>query len=108
MVYFFGGYEIDEELFEIRRSGERIAVSPRVFDAVLFLLGNQHRVVTKHELLQAVWAGVRVSDDALNQAIRKARRLLGGPEAIQTVRGRGYRFVGEASVAQSSCSDTTT
>lgn len=99
MVYFFGGYEIDDALFEVRRSGERISVSPRVFDAMLFLIRNQHRVVTKHELLQVVWAGVLVSDDALNQAIRKARRLLGGHQAIQTVRGRGYRFTGGASIA---------
>ncbi len=99
MIYWFGGYEIDDELFEVRKAGVPIPISPRVFDTVLFLVRNQHRVVTKDELLERVWAGIAVTDDALNQAIRKARRVLGDPRTIQTVRGRGYRFAAAACVS---------
>jgi DNA-binding winged helix-turn-helix (wHTH) protein len=95
-VHVFGDLEVDEDLFELRARGRPLPVTPKVFDTVAFLVHNRHRVVTKDELRAAVWRGVVVTDDALQQVIRRARRLLdpraGGAAVIDTVRGRGYRF----------------
>jgi transcriptional activator of cad operon len=98
MVYRFGQWEIDEELFELRLRGAPVSAAPKVFDTLLVLFTNRHRVVTKSELLALVWKGSVVTDDALSFTVRKARRILSeAPDGgtIATVRGRGYRFVCE-------------
>lgn len=94
MLYLFDEFELDDDLFEIRRNGVKLPVSPKVFDTVALLIRNRHRVVTKAELITCVWRGSSVTEDAIVQAIRKARRLLFGASEppIETVRGRGYRF----------------
>jgi DNA-binding winged helix-turn-helix (wHTH) protein len=94
MLHQFWDYEVDENLFEVRWRGQPLSVAPKVFDILILLIRNQHRVVTKEELLGAVWPETRVTDDALNQAIRRARLLFSNrsPSPIRTVRGRGYRF----------------
>jgi len=82
-------------LFEVRWRGGPITIAPKAFDTLAFLIRNQHRVVTKPELLANVWKGSCVTDDALGNAIRKARQALAqvrSAETIETVRGRGYRF----------------
>jgi DNA-binding winged helix-turn-helix (wHTH) protein len=96
MLYQFGQWELDEELFELRLRGAPVSAAPKVFDTLLILFRNRHRVVTKSELLALVWKGSVVTDDALSFAVRKARRILSeAPEGgtIETIRGRGYRFV---------------
>jgi DNA-binding winged helix-turn-helix (wHTH) protein len=94
MLHSFEDYEVDENLFEVRWRGQPLSVAPKVFDTLLVLIRNQHRVVTKRELLSTVWPETRVTDDALNQTIRRVRRLFSNcsQSPIQTVRGRGYRF----------------
>ncbi len=93
----FGDYELDLARFELRRGGGRIRVQPRVLDLLVYLIRNHERVVSKEELLDRVWRGVAVSETALTHAVKEARRAVrddGDRQAvIQTVRGRGYRFV---------------
>jgi len=89
--YAFDDFELDVPLFEIRQRGVKLAAPPRVFDLILCLVRNSDRVVTKTELLNTVWADCSVTNDALVQTVRRARGLLG--PSIQTIRGRGYRFV---------------
>lgn len=93
--YAFDDFELDVPLFEIRHRGVKLSAPPRVFDLILCLVRNCERVVTKAELLSTVWADCSVSNDALVQTIRRARGILGGSvhPSIQTIRGRGYRFV---------------
>lgn len=95
-VHVYREFEIDELLFQIRRYGVRLKVSPLVFDLVVHLLKNQNRIVTKEELRHVVWHGLKVSDGAIDQAIHKARRLFvsraSASSPIRTERGRGYRF----------------
>lgn len=97
MVHLYSEYEFDESLFEIRRGGVRLEAPPRVFDVVLYLYRNRHRVVSKKELRSSIWSGLAVTDGAIEQAIRKSRLLFesGSSTAspIRTVRRRGYRFV---------------
>jgi len=95
MRYTFDDFEVDARLFEVRHRGVKLQAPPRVFDLLLVLVRNSDRVVTKSELVTALWPQCRVSDDALLQTIRRARRLLGVSvqSSIETIRGRGYRFV---------------
>lgn len=88
---------IDPATFELRRKGRRVKLEPRVFDVLMHLIEHRSRVVTKLELLDALWPGEAVSDSVLPRCIAAARRAVGDTRTrqrvIQTVHGRGYRFV---------------
>jgi TolB-like protein len=99
VVLVFGDYRLDLERRELRRGGELVAIEPRAFDLLAFLVGRRDRVVTKDDLLEGVWGGRIVSDSALTTRINAVRRALGDDGAaqrlIRTVTGKGVRFVGE-------------
>src|SRR5262245_56817005 len=99
MVYLFGDCELDSERRDLRRHGTAVHVEPQVFDVLQYLVRNRDRVVTKDELLQAVWNGRAVSDDALTSRIGAARRAIGDTgeqqKLIRTLPRRGFRFVGK-------------
>ncbi|TXI52484.1 MAG: transcriptional regulator [Mycolicibacterium mageritense] len=96
----FDAFSLDLPRYELRRNGIAIQMEPQVFDVLTVLVSNHRRVVTKHELLDAVWGGRFVSESALTSRIKAVRRALGDDGAsqryIRTVRGRGYQFVGVA------------
>jgi len=101
----FGGFEADEERFELRRRGQVVPVHRRVLDTILFLARSGGRLVTRRDLIAGPWQGIVVSDAAIGQAIMHARRALEDPELphayILTVRGKGFRWRAEtASVAE--------
>ena len=83
---------------ELRRGSELIAVEPQVFDLLVYLAQNPDRVVTKNELLQAVWDGRVVSESAINNRVNAARRAIGdsgeAQRLILTVPRKGFRFIG--------------
>jgi pimeloyl-ACP methyl ester carboxylesterase/DNA-binding winged helix-turn-helix (wHTH) protein len=97
MVYRFEDCELDPARFELRREGETIHVERQVFDVLAYLLAHHDRVVTKAELLDAVWGDRFVSDSALTSRLKAARRAIGDDgrdqRLISTVYGVGYRFV---------------
>jgi DNA-binding winged helix-turn-helix (wHTH) protein/tetratricopeptide (TPR) repeat protein len=97
MVHAFGECELDEELFQLRRRGKVVKIEPKVFNVLAYLLAHRQRVVSKDELLDAVWPGQVVSESVLPKCVATARRAVGDararPKVIQTVHGRGYRFV---------------
>lgn len=99
MIHAFAGCELDEELFQLRRRGRPVKLEPKAFDLLLHLLRNRDRVVSKGELLQAVWPQAAVSESVLPSCVGAVRRAVGDDRArgrvIQTVHGRGYRFVAE-------------
>ena len=99
MVYVFGDCEIDEARFELRRRGAVVKVEPKTFDVLSYLIKCADRVVSKDELLDAVWPGQTVSESVLPKCVAAARRAVGTArgrgEVIQTVHGRGYRFVAD-------------
>ena len=105
MIARFGGFEADEERFELRRRGQVVPVHRRVLDTILFLARSGGRLVTRRDLIAGPWQGIVVSDAAIGQAIMHARRALEDPELphayILTVRGKGFRWRAEtASVAE--------
>src|SRR5215472_288200 len=97
MVYDFGECELDEELYQLRRRGAVIKVEPKVFDLLVHLVRHRDRVLSKDDLLDAIWPGETVSESVLPHCVASARRAIGddrvAQRAIQTVHGRGYRFV---------------
>ena len=99
MILAFDNCEIDCETLELRRDGVPVHVEPQVFDVLSYLVGHRHHVVSKDELIQAVWSGRVVSDDAITSRINAARRAIGdtGKEQrfIRTVPRRGFRFIGD-------------
>lgn len=97
MIYTFGGRELDTDTYELRSAGESLKLEPQVFDVLVHLVVHRDRVVTKEELLDAVWGDRFVSESALTSRIKDARRVVGddgsSQHTIKTFHGRGYRFV---------------
>ena len=99
MIYRFGDYALDTANYELRRSGERVAIEPQVFNVLKHLIRNRDQVVSKEDLIGAVWDGRAISDTTLSSRIFAARRAVGdtgeAQAVIRTVPRRGFRFVGE-------------
>lgn len=97
MLYRFADYVLDVDLRELRRSGERVALEPLVFDLLEFLIRNRNAIVSKAALIEGVWDGRIVSDSTLNSRMSAARNAVGdngkAQRIIRTVSRRGFQFV---------------
>ena len=97
--YAFADIVVDTDRFELRRGGVPVHVEPQVFDVLAQLLDRHGQVVTKEELLDSVWGDQFVSESALTTRIKQLRQAVGddgrAQRVVQTVHGRGYRFVAE-------------
>jgi DNA-binding winged helix-turn-helix (wHTH) protein len=99
-VFHVGGFCLD-----VRRgslcdpSGASLALRPKTFDLLTYLFRNPRRIVSRDELMEAVWPGVFVTDDSLTQCIAEIRRAFGtnGTRLLRTVPKRGYVFTADAS-----------
>ncbi len=104
MPFRFEDFALDPHRRELRRSGTLVALEPQVFDLIDYLIRNRHRVVTRDNLLDAVWNGRVVSESTLASRINAARRALNdsGDEQrlIRTIVRRGVRFVGAVEGAE--------
>ena len=98
MRYLFEDYTLDTERRELRRGEAIVSVAPQVFDLLDYLVSNRERVVSKDNLISAIWNGRCVSDAALTTRLNVARSALGdtGEEQrlIKTLPRKGFRFVG--------------
>jgi TolB-like protein/Tfp pilus assembly protein PilF len=99
VVFSFAGFVLDTERRELRRGGEVVPMEPQVFDLLVTLVRNRERVLTKDDLIAAIWQGRIVSDSAITTRINAVRRAVDDNGAVQrlirTVPRRGVRFVGE-------------
>lgn len=106
MQLLFDSYVLDPDRRELARGSEAIAVAPQVFDLLVYLVRNRGRVVSKDELLDAVWAGRIVSESTLASHINAVRKAIGdsGEEQrlIRTIARKGFRFVADVKEAPSS------
>jgi DNA-binding winged helix-turn-helix (wHTH) protein len=101
VVYRFGRFRVDTREQRLTRDGVVIPLTPRVFDTLVVFLRHPGRLLTKSELLQAVWHDAAVEEANLTVNVSTLRRLLGAigdPPCIETVSRRGYRFVAPVAV----------
>lgn len=98
-VLRFGDFTLDPANRILRHGGTVIELGGRYLDALLLLTRESGQLITKQRLLDEVWRGVPVTDEALTQCIRTLRRALGddaaAPRFIETVPKHGYRFLAE-------------
>ncbi len=97
-VYGFGDFRLDpDRRLLLGRDGKPIALKPRVYDTLAYLVQRAGAVIHKDELMQAIWPDTAVEENSLTQNISRLRRALGEACAehryIATVPGRGYQFV---------------
>jgi TolB-like protein len=101
--FLFEDHALDIDRRELRRGAQQIPVEPQVFDLLVYLVQNRERVVTKDDLLDAVWSGRFVSESNLTTRVNAARKAIGdsGQEQrlIRTIQRKGFRFVGVVSIA---------
>jgi DNA-binding winged helix-turn-helix (wHTH) protein/TolB-like protein/Flp pilus assembly protein TadD len=97
--YVFGDFRIDSTKRLLLRDGQGVALTPKVFETLLYLVENRGKVVAKDELMTAVWPDTVVEENNLNQNISTLRKVLGESRGenryIATVPGKGYRFVAD-------------
>src|SRR5689334_2546433 len=99
MIFRFDDYALDTNRRELRRGHARIELEPQVFDLLEFLIRSRDRVVSRDDLLEAVWNGRIVSESTLSSRINAARTAIGdngsAQRLIRTLPRKGVRFVGE-------------
>ena len=104
MRYLFEEYAFDTDRRELHRGADVVSVAPQVFDLLDYLIRNRERVVSKDDLINAIWNGRIVSDAALTTRLNAARSAIGdsGEEQrlIKTLPRKGFRFVGTVREAQ--------
>jgi DNA-binding winged helix-turn-helix (wHTH) protein/Flp pilus assembly protein TadD len=95
--YRFGPFLVDRTRYQVRRDDAVVTLTPKLLDLLLHLIDHAGALVTKEELLDALWPGANVTDNALAQAVSELREALGDeagtPQFIKTVARRGYRFI---------------
>ena len=96
-TYEFGPYLLDVGEYRLLHNGREIKLRPKVMDFLVVLLKHPKQLLTKEELLQEVWPNVEVEEGNLPICVKELREVL-GPDYIETVATRGYRFTGEVRV----------
>lgn len=89
---WFGRFELRTSERKLLRQGATVDIGARAFDVLVALVRRRGQVVTKGELLDAVWPDVAVEESNVQVQVSALRKCL-GPDVIATVHGRGYRFV---------------
>ena len=100
--YRFGQFVLDPGRRTLSRADSPVSLTPKAFDVLLFLVQNPNRLVTKEELLQAVWGDTFVEEGNLTQYISHLRKALGdnseNPCLIVTIARKGYQFTADVTV----------
>ena len=101
-LYRFGQFVLDPGRRTLSRADSPVSLTPKAFDVLLFLVQNPNRLVTKEELLQAVWGDTFVEEGNLTQYISHLRKALGDnsedTRLIVTIARKGYQFTARVTV----------
>lgn len=96
-IIYFAGFELDQSKRRLVRDGKPISLNAKAFDLLVFLVENAGRVVSKEEILNAVWENQFVEEANLAVQISQLRKVLGerkdNPRILVTVPGKGYEFI---------------
>src|SRR5262245_58981478 len=97
----FSSFRLDRRSGRLTRGGVPVPLRAKTWAVLLYLAERPGVLVTREELLDAVWPGVAITPNTLLQSIGELRRVLGGqstvPRFIETVHRRGIRFIADAS-----------
>ena len=100
----FDDFRVEPHNYKLFRGDRALALEPKTFQILLFLLENHNRVVEKRELLDAIWKDVAVTENALTREVGKLRKALGddpkAPKYVETVHTRGYRFIARVRIVE--------
>src|SRR5664279_5675083 len=105
-VFRFGAFELNEATGELRKQGIRIKLHSQPFQVLVMMLERPSELVTREEMRQRLWGDDTIVDfdHGLNTAVNKLREALGDagaqPRHVETVSGRGYRFIAPVSVVE--------
>ncbi|MDC8015018.1 winged helix-turn-helix domain-containing protein [Tahibacter soli] len=102
--YRFGEFRVDPATRRLWKGEDGVALRPKVFDCIVYLIEHRDRAVGRDELISAVWGKVDITDGVLGQTILQARRSLDdtGKEqtTVRTVQGFGYHWVAKVDVVE--------
>jgi DNA-binding winged helix-turn-helix (wHTH) protein len=103
-LYSFGQFVLDPRKRTLSRADTPVSLTPKAFDVLTFLAQNPHRLVTKEELLKAVWGDTFVEEGNLTQYISHLRKALGDnsedTRLIVTIARKGYQFTGMSQLSK--------
>ena len=106
-AFLFDDVRVEPGTFRAFKAGQVIQLEPKALRLLLFLIENRDRLIEKEEILDAIWSGTHVTENALTREIARLRKTLGddpkAPKYIQTVHTRGYRFIAELVEANGEC-----
>jgi DNA-binding winged helix-turn-helix (wHTH) protein len=98
-TYHFGRFTLETRDRRLSGEGHEIYLRPKTYDTLLHLLERQGHLVTKNELLDAVWADVEVTENALTRCVKEVRAALGdnveSPQFVRTIPRLGYEFIAD-------------
>src|SRR6266852_5966661 len=107
--FAFGQFRLDRANALLWRGQDRVVLAPKPFEVLCCLVERPGELVTKDELLDAVWSDLHVSESSLTVAMNALRSALGddrlAPHYIETVTRRGYRFVASVTAVRSSSNE---
>ena len=99
MRYVFEDFVLDTDRRELRRGTDVVPTAPQVFDLLEYFIRHRDRVVSKDDLIRAVWNGRIVSDAALTTRLNAARAAIGddgdNQRLIKTLPRKGFRFIAQ-------------
>lgn len=110
MLLSFDDFVLDIDSYELRKNGQLRAIEPMVFDLLAHLTQHPNQIFSRDELMEHVWSGRVVADTTVSTCIKSARKALDddgqAQRYIQTVRGRGFRFVAQINAQDASGQQT--
>jgi eukaryotic-like serine/threonine-protein kinase len=108
--YVFGDFLLDIDRHLLLRAGEPVRLTPKAFELLHVLVESQNRLLSKDDLIKALWPDTFVEDANLSFNIHQVRKAIGddgdGQQLIETIPKKGYRFRAVVQVLQSAESAT--
>lgn len=108
-IYRFSDFTLEVSEHRLRRGQDHIALQPKPFDVLLYLVERHGHLIKKSELLDTVWADTIVAESALTNCIKEVRKALGDdasrPSFIRTIHRLGYEFVAEVEEIKSAAGE---
>ena len=96
--YRVGPYSLDGAAYRLLKGADPLDLSPKALDLLFLFAERPGTLVTKDDMLRALWPDVAVTDNAITQVVSELRQALGdepaSPRYVETVPRRGYRFIG--------------